>query len=801
MIKNYIKIAFRTILKNPFYSIVNMLGLATGIAFTFIIAGCVWSELQVNRNLSNYKNQYIILSKWKNPDMGFELATEAPLAKTLKENYPTLVKNYYRFDGVTSNVSKGDKMFRESLQIGDSTLLSMFGFQLLYGNPAAAFSDPFSVVITEDKAIKYFNKTDVVGQTITIESFSGSKHDFTISGVMKTPERNSVTKLTADNDNQFYLPEASTAFFGRDMTTWQNFYIVNFIELQDGVSPKALEKPIAQLMKMNAPPMVPENMKPTLESLKDYYLNASNGLVKRMLYTLSFIAFFILLMAIINFVNISVSRSSSRMREIGIRKVMGGMRKSLILQFLIESIVLVGASTIISLFMYQLSKNYFATLLNRPVLSLFDFPVVFILIPLAIIFVIGLLSGIYPALVLSSLKSVESLKGKLQTKENIWLRKSLVAFQFCIASIVFIAALVVSQQINFFFSKSIGFDKDYIVTAQLPRDWTEKGVNHMEATRDEFSRMPQVANVALSYEIPNGANIGAAAVFKTSTDSTQSIASQLLVTDDHYTSTYNIAMSAGDFYKHPGGAYDSSKVVINETAAKALGYKSAQDAVGQQLSVVGIPAIFNVAGVTKDFHAGSMQKAISPSIFMNVNFIQRYRYLSFKLKPGNVASSIEALQKKWSQLLPGSAFEYSFMDDELKKVYTTELQLKRAAYAASVLALIIVLLGIIGLTSLSIQKRTKEIGIRKILGAPVFNIIGLFMKDFLPVLFIGSIIACPLAFIVLRRWLNDYAYRIDLTSHPFIFAIVILGFITIAVIVIQTIKAAVANPVKNLRTE
>jgi len=280
MIKNYFKIAWRNIIKNRFYSAVNIIGLSTGIAFTLLIAAYVWGELQVNKNLKNPDRQYIIQSNWKDPNEGFYLATLGPLGKALKERYPDLVANFYRYDGITSNISKGDKSFRENIQIGDSTLFNMYGFPLLYGNAITALNQPFTVVITATKALKYFGKTDVVGQTITIESFSGTKHDFLITGVLKNLPNNSVTRLIDNYPGDFYVSTANLNFFGRNMD-WQNTFIVNMIELQKGVKPKDLEKPIEHLIKQNAQPQVIADLKPQLVSLKDFYLGANNGLIKK----------------------------------------------------------------------------------------------------------------------------------------------------------------------------------------------------------------------------------------------------------------------------------------------------------------------------------------------------------------------------------------------------------------------------------------------------------------------------------------------------------------------------------------
>jgi putative ABC transport system permease protein len=799
MIRSYFQIAWRNIIKNRFYSIVNILGLSVGIAFTLLIAAYVWSELQVNKNLKNKDGQYILQSKWKDPNEGLELTTLGPLAKSLREAYPNLVANYYRWDGITSNVSRGDKSFREGLQICDSTMLNMYGFQLLHGNAKTALDEPFTVVITADEAKKYFGKTDVVGQSLTIENFSGSKHDFMITGVMKKPSKNSVTWINDGNDNQFFISISNLDFFGRDMS-WQNPFIAGYLELQRGVSPKDLEKPIAHLIKGNAPPQFVADMKPYLVSLKDYYLRANNGRVKKMLYALSAIVLFILLMAIINFINMSVSRSVARMREIGIRKVLGGLKRQLILQFLIESIIVVFFATFFAFIIYSLTEKLFSNILNTQIPSLTGFPLYYIAFPVLLILLIGFIAGIYPAFVLSSLKSVESLKGKLSSvKENVLLRKSLITFQFGTATIAFIGAVIISKQINLFLGKDIGYNKDYIVSAQVPRDWSQSGVEKMIIIRNEFALMPGVQGTALSYEIPDGNNLGQSYIYKQGGDTAQAVPMQVLISDENYLSLYKIPLKAGSFFE--GHRLDSGKVILNETAIHVLGWKNATDAIGQQVRFVGDPTVYIVKAATNDFHFGSMQQKVAPALTVNVEFANIYRYLSFKIKPGNASVTINALQKKWSALMPGTPFEYTFMDDTLARMYKSEVQLKKASYTASILALIIVLLGVLGLISLSIQKRTKEIGIRKVLGSSVAGIISLFIKEFLLVILIAGLVACPSAYFIMNNWLHNYAYRINITVQPFIISIMCLSFITALVICLQTIKAAITNPTKSLRTE
>ncbi|MDB5116584.1 MAG: hypothetical protein JWQ79_2076 [Mucilaginibacter sp.] len=801
MIKNYIKIAWRNIAKNYFYSLINIVGLSVGIAFTLLIGAYVWGELQVNHQLKNADNQYIIQSKWKDPNMGFETVSVAELPKALKENYPGLVKNFYHFDAITANVSKGDKHFRENLQVGDSTMLKMYGFNLMQGNSRTALNDPFSVVITSKIAIKYFGRKDVMGQLLNIENFSGDKHDFKISGVLNDIPKNSVTSLNAANISDLFFNADAGKYFKRNITGWTNVYIVDYIELQNGASSKAVEKAMHDLLTKNASKQISQNLTPYLVALKDYNLIADNGIVKKMTYMLSYIALFILLMAIINFVNICIGRSSGRMKEIGIRKVLGGLRKQLIWQFIIESILTVMLSTLLALIIYWVARPYFSSVLGKDVMGLFSFPLYFIAVPFLFALLIGLLAGIYPALVLTTLRTVDSLKGKLTSvKESVLFRKMLVAFQFATASVVFIGAVIISQQINLFFSNNLGYNKDYVVYAQLPRDWSPKGVQKMEAIRYQLAQMPEVNKVTLSYEIPDGSNGSNYPVYKQGANPSDVITTQGLVADNQYAATYNIPMKAGVFFKPEYMAADSTMVVINEAESKALGWKKPEDAIGQKILTPGFP-VNTICGVTADFHFGSMQGRIQPITFSNVNYVNVYRFFSVKLKTGDIQKSLSALQKKWAILMPGAPFQYSFIDDALKKVYATELQLKQAAFIATVLAIIIVLLGVLGLVSLSIQKRTKEIGIRKVLGSSVAAIISLFIKEFVVIILIAALVACPLAYFLMQHWLNDYAYKIAITLNPFITSIVILAIITTLLIVMQTIKAALTNPVKSLRNE
>jgi ABC-type antimicrobial peptide transport system permease subunit len=440
-------------------------------------------------------------------------------------------------------------------------------------------------------------------------------------------------------------------------------------------------------------------------------------------------------------------------------------------------------------------------MLGTAIPGLLSFPPHFIIYPVLFVLFTGMLAGIYPAFILSSLQSVDSLKGKPgKVKENIWMRKALITFQFFTAAVVLIGAIIISQQIGFLFKKDLGYDRQFVVAAQLPRDWTPEGLQRMYGIRDQFARMPELENVSLSYEIPDGNFSGYRPVFKAAADSTSAISTMTIYTDLKYASLYDLHLLAGDYFTQSPTLADTKKVVINESFARSMGWTPGE-ALNQPLRSDGDPNTYTVAGVIKDFHFKTMHEKIDPMMIMSTDLVIIYRYMSFRMKPGSPSARIEAVRKKWAQLMPGAPFEYYFIDDRLTRLYAVEMQLKSGTYLATGLSLVIVLLGILGLVSMSVHKRTKEIGIRKVLGASAGGIAALFVKDFLWLIIAGGLAAVPVAFLIMRRWLGNYVYRVDMTVHPFVLTIVLLGMVSMLLIVLQTLKAATANPVKSLKTE
>ncbi|MBE9461864.1 ABC transporter permease [Dyadobacter subterraneus] len=800
MLENYFKIAWRNLVKRKFFSLVSIFSLSAGMTFTFLIGSYVWGELRVNAVLNNPDNQYILQSKWKQPDLGIDFGTLGPLGKTLKEEYPNLVANYYRYDGITVAVSNGEKHFREEVQAGDSTLLSMYGFPLVYGDARTALSQPNSIAITEEKAVKYFGTNDVLNKNITLDNFVGGKQEFRITAVLKSLPNNSVTNLLKLPAEIFIPLKSLNGRNGSD--SWSFPYMITFIELRKGITPKDLEKPIAQILATNTPENVRANLQVYPTPLKTFYMEQNNGLVRKMIYTLLGVSIFILLMAVVNFVNISIGNSSSRLKEIGVRKVLGSMRKQLIFQLLAESFILAFIAMFLSVGFYEIFRPYFEDMLGKRISSVFTLLPYSLIIIVLIASVTALLAGIYPAFILSALPAVESVKGKLKSvKENILFRRMLIASQFSIALFVFVAATLVARQVSYFFSKDLGYNKESIISIATPRDWTPEGIVKMEAIRDEMSHLKEVNQVSLSYEIPNGNFGGNTGLYKIGQDSTQSIYTQLLSTDEKYADTYQLSVLAGKFFHAKEDAFRPDEIVLNEEAAKSLDYTNPTDAVGQQIRMHFNSAPLTIGGIVKNFHFESMHKAIKPLAFIHIRNANIYRFLSFKIPAGNVSQSIAAIESKWRTLMPDTAFEYSFMDDTLAKLYKTEMQLKKAANVATILSVIIVLLGILGMVSLNVSRRTREVGIRKVLGASYTSVTMLFLQEFLMMIAAAMLTAFPLAFFSMNKWLQTYAYRVEIGWISFAGIGIIFSSVVCLLVGLVTYKAAVMNPVKAIRMD
>jgi putative ABC transport system permease protein len=799
MIRNYFIVAIRHLARHKLFSSINVLCMAIGISFAMLIGAYIIREKNVDAGLKNAGNQYVLKSKWKVKDMGLPITTVAALPKALKEEYPTLVANYYRFNPVTNVVSAGDKHFKENVSICDTSFVSMYGFQLLHGDPQHAFKDNSSAVITEELAIKLFGTTEVINKTVTLSGTALTQQDFIVSAVLKSMPYTTVNNIIDKDGYSMYVPLKGNQYFGGpdQSDSWANIYYLGMIELKPGVSPKDIVIPAAHLLSLNLPANLKGLLEPELVPLKDYYLRDNNNAVQKIITTLTLVALFILVMAVINFVNISIGTSSYRLREIGLRKVFGSARRQLIVQYLAESLVLTCIAALVSLALYELARPVFDQLLNTKLDPIWQFGWYKTGLLLLLVVGVGLIAGIYPAFILSASNILDSVRGKIDSaKGGLGLRKALLVVQFTLAIVIFISALNVSKQVSYFFNKDLGYSKDQLmVLTAFPKRWDSVGIQKMEMAKNGLRELPVVRAATLSFEVPDRTPPNTLDLLPVG--SGKPVVMPTNEADEDYEKAYGFHLKEGSFFKNHHTAARRSEIVLNETAAKALGLEPATG------KTVRMPSgfAFTVAGVVKDFNYSSFQQSIGPIAFMHVRNSNRYRYLTLKLHASDMAAAVEQVRDKWNSLLPGSPFEFTFMDDRFQSMYKSELQLKQATRVATVLNLFIVFLGIFGIVGFTLARRTKEIAVRKVLGAEVKNIILLFIKDYAWLILLANIIAWPLAYVVTDQWLQSYVYRVQQDIIPYLSVAVFIFLAAFMFITAQCFKVAVSNPVKNLRNE
>lgn len=800
MYRSYFKIMMRNMLKQKFYSAITILGLTVGITFAMLIGVFIWGEMQVNTNLKDVDRLYLMETKYNsNEGNNPPFFVPALLGQVAIEQYPRVFEKYYRFRDRGITVSKGDKHLRMQSMIGDSTFLEMFGFPVLHGNSNKVLNEPNTIVITEKIARQYFDKADVVDEFLTVSTEKSGLKEYMITAVLADlQQKNSVSDFM-NSDAQVFLPQESRDDFNLGFQDEWNTSIITYIKLAPQASPDEATALLNKILTKDAPKEVSENKIIELNPLENYYLVTNHGAVQKLLVSLSVIVLFILLLAITNFVNISIASSFSRLKEVGVRKVIGGIKRQVLVQFLSESILLSGMAASLSLLLYEILHGYFGEVLAVSLPSVVQLSLSFWTWMAAGTLLVGVLAGLYPSLYLSATKTIECLKGKYNSvKGTIRFSRGLVAFQFLIAIFIFITSLIMSKQISFFMEADLGYDKSQVlIVSSVPRIWSEEGMSKMDVAKKEFLSSPTIQSVSLSWGSPNfNFSPFSAKINLASHSVDQGVLTTMAATDEDYAKVYGLDMVDGKFFFDEGEGFQTNRLVLNESAQKAL---SAQ--VGDKVRIQFSDQEFSISGIVKDFNFESLHQAIGPVAFTHNRDFQAYRYFSFKLNPGSIVQSVQSLENLWKKTFPNDPFIYAFTDDRLATAYQTELQLKKASGIASVLILIIVLTGVLGLVSLSVEKRNKEIGIRKVLGASASNILTLISQEYAILMGVAFVIGIPVSYLFASEWLSGFAYHIDLNAWMFVIPILVLFCITILLVSLQCYKTAIANPVKSLKYE
>jgi putative ABC transport system permease protein len=806
MFRNYLKIALRNLRKYKAISFINLFGLTVGLTSCLLILAYIINEVSYDKQHPYAGRTYRISRSFHSNEgvVSLHLGAIAPaFAPYLKTAFPEIEKmTRLLSNGTTSFVYDEKRFYENKVFFADENFADVFKVNVLKGNPKTALEQPFSIMITEDVAKKYFGNEDPMGKLVKLDNNMPCK----VAGVYKAMPSN--MHLHPDVLISFSTLKDSTIYGEERLrTSFGNNSFFTYIVLPENYDYKKLEARMpAFLDKYYHFPGEPPGFagsKTThlyLWPLTDIHLRShlddeveENGDIKRV-YIFSIVALFILLIACINYMNLSTARSVLRAKEIGIRKAIGAERKEIILQFLSESVLLSYVAIILALFLTALLlpwlNSFSGSDLSIQLLLRWEVLLPVLLAPS----VVGILSGIYPALFMSAFEPVRVLKGLFKVGGNLSLRKALVVVQFAVSIVLIICTAVVFKQLRYMQEKSLGFEKDQVITMFN----TAAFGNSFESFRQELLQHPGIKEVGRSSRIPSGRLLDAMGVAVPAGDSMKPLQLDVkyLSVDYNFIPTFGFQLVAGRNFSS-AFATDSSHFVINEAAASAIGFRSPQDAINKPIQYGSRKG--NIIGVIKDFHFESLHQKI-PSLLMAV-IPNQYGRISVKLAGGNLPASLEVVERTWKKFLPEVPYDYSFLDESFARLYESEQRQKTIFTTFAGIAIFIACLGLFGLSAFTISQRIKEIGIRKVLGAEVSSIVGLLSKDFLKLVVLAALLAFPIAWYAMHKWLNDFAYRIVIPWWIFLVAAFMACVIAFFTISFQAIKAATANPVKSLRTE
>lgn len=807
MFRNHLKIAFRKIWRNKVFTAINVLGLAIGIAACLIIMLFVENELGYDRyNIKADRMVRVVFQGLVQEEKLNESSVMPPVAQTLKAEFPEVQQAVRLRDYGTPRLTYRDKSFKEdAFAFVDADFFQVFTLPLLQGDAKTALVEPNTIVITQSLAHKYFGKEDPMGKII---NFKDSKNPACkVTGV--------IDKVPVNSHFSFEIFASMAGLPESKEATWMSSNFHTYLVLPAGYDYKRLEVKLPQIVDKYIGPQLLQGMGVTLAEFRkkgnnlsfylqpltdihlhsDFAYDLSQPGDIRYVYIFGAIALFMLVIACINFMNLSTAGASKRGREVGIRKVLGSLKQQLIVQFLLESVLLTAIAFILALIFMYAALPVFNDLVGKNLtIKLADHP---FLLPGLLLFVLftGVLAGSYPAFYLSSIKPIAVLKGKLTSGiKNIGLRSGLVIFQFFISIALIISTAVVYKQLSYIQSKKLGYNKDQVLV--LPDTWMLG--KKEEVFRQKISEDPRVVHVSSSGYLPAGPTYNNNFFVYPGENTSQLIKTLRYDVDENYIPALGIALVTGRNFSKKFTS-DSTGVILNETAANVFGW--GKNAVGHTISTndkKGGKVTYRIIGVVKDFHFKSLHERISPLVMVLAG---NSGTTIVKTKTTDIAGLLAVVKKQWSDLGAEESLAYSFLDERFSNTYQSEQKIGLTLGIFAGLTIFIACLGLFGLTIFTAQQRTKEIGIRKVLGASVTSIINLLSIGFLKLVCIAFIIASPVAWFIMNKWLQDFAYRISISWWMFAatgFAALVITLVTVS---FQAIKAAMANPVKSLRNE
>jgi len=796
MLRNLLLIVIRNFKNDKWYNLLNVLGLTIGITFSLFLIFYITDELNYDRYHKKADRIYRIVSHIQERDKNTNLAcTQLPLAATLKKDFPE-VEESARFIGKERTVFKnGNNNFYETkIYYADSTIFNIFTCQFVEGNAAHALNEPNSIVISKTLAEKYFGKnTPAVGKTLkTVYDL------YTVTAVIEDIPKYSHIVFDV-------LISASTILKGNQdgNNNWSNFNNFTYVLLKPGTNAKAFNKKLLPLyQKYMAPIFAKYNVKvqydvqpiTAIHLHSDYEHEPEEVGSMSYIWIFSAVAFFMLLIACINYMNLTTARSARRAKEIGIRKVTGSTKKQLVLQFLGESLLTAFVAVLLSVVLVILLLPVFNSLSGKTFTMQTLLQPFNIIILLSIILFTGLVGGSYPAFYLSSFKPVSVLKGALsKASGNVNLRRTLVVLQFSISMIMLICTWVVYTQLSYLQNKDLGFNKDQVMTVTVNTGEDER--SRIFAMNNEFRNLPGIKAVGSANSFPGSRTISLNLFSVESKSGYVDKAIDCYNIDENYLSTLGMQLVKGHNFSSPSDTLHS--ILVNESMVKYFGW---DDALGKRVKFPGDTAghYFEVVGVVKDFNQKSLYNAIAPLLLFytpNGNIIQ------LKMESGNIKASIAKVESIWNKYFPKLPFEYKFLNDDFNSQYAADQKRGKIFAAFSLLTILITALGLLGLTAFTTEQRQKEISIRRVLGASTMEIVTMITQNYLWLVLISAVIAFPIAEYFMNNWLHLFSYNTGLSVIPFILSAFVILVTAVVTAMFHSAKAALANPVKGLRTE
>jgi putative ABC transport system permease protein len=796
MFKNYLKIALRNIKRQKMYSFINIAGLALGMACCLLILFYVLYEFSYDTFHEDADRIYRVAMEFRAKDqpVKYGAAIAPPVAPAILDNFAE-VEYAVRITQGSGIVKHGQKQFFEyGILYADQSFFKVFTFPIIKGDPETVLKEPYTAVLTESTAAKYFGSEDPVGKTISINF----QTDYKITGVVEDVPPNS--HFTFDFLFSFAPIEESFQNASIGILWFSHSYYTYIKTRSENLSTALIEGVynVSANIIGDFEKKVGFAQRFFLQPLKNIYLtsNLRNELGrtgnKTYLFYFIAIAVFILVISSINFVNLSTARSTGRAREVGIRKVTGAEKKQLINQFLGEALFTMFISAGIAMLIILFSLPHFRILTGKDIeLHLISSAIILyiILIPLAV----GLLAGSYPAFILSAFHPIDTLKGAFgHTIKGTRLRKGLVIFQFAISILLIISTIIVSQQLSFMRNRDLGFDKEQIVVLSLRGSGEAR--QKYNVLKNEFMKNTTIVSASASYTVP-GRNPNNNAMLPEGFTGDQWQTFLINWADYDYLETYKIRLAAGRYFLRDFETDKEKAFIINETMVEFLGWNSPEDAIGKTWNL-GNRRKGNVIGVTKDYHFNSLHQKISPLV---IHLEPKYfNYLSLRFTTDSVSETLSFIEETWKELVPDEPFSYFFLNEDFDRQYRTEEQVQVIVSLFMIMGMVIACLGLFGLASFSVEQRKKEIGVRKVLGSANYKIVSLFVKDFIILVLAANFVVIPISWLLMNKWLQNFAYRIDMNIWIFILSGLAALVIALLTVSYQTIKAARANPVESL---